>query len=165
MGRAKPGLVSFDIAAYERRTLTGSCYICAMLAGEWDFDHEMLYEDEAHIGYLSRYPTMVGYALVAPKAHIEHVLRGFTEEQYLRMMAVVRRIGLAVEAVVGPERTYLLSLGSQQGNSHVHWHIAPLPPDVPYREQQLHALDLANGMVDRSIPEQAELAAAIRAAL
>jgi histidine triad (HIT) family protein len=136
-----------------------------MLAGEWDFDHEIIYEDEEHIGYLSRYPTLVGYALVAPKAHIEHVIRGFTEEQYLHMMAVVRRVGLAVEAVVGPERTYLLSLGSHQGNSHVHWHIAPLPANVPYQEQQLHAVDLANGMVDRSIPEQAALAAALRAAL
>jgi diadenosine tetraphosphate (Ap4A) HIT family hydrolase len=32
---------------------------------------------------------------------------------------------------------YLLSLGSNQGNAHVHWHIVPLPAGVPYREQQL----------------------------
>jgi diadenosine tetraphosphate (Ap4A) HIT family hydrolase len=136
-----------------------------MLAGEWDFEHEALYEDEDHIGYLNRYPTMPGYALVAPKAHIEHVLRGFTEDGYLRMMAVVRRVGLAVESVIGPERTYVLSLGSQQGNSHVHWHITPLPAGVPYREQQLRAVDLAHGMVDRTPAEQAALATAIRAAL
>lgn len=35
------------------------------------------------------------------------------------------------------ERIYLLALGSNQGNAHVHWHIIPLPPGVPYREQQL----------------------------
>lgn len=38
---------------------------------------------------------------------------------------------------MGAERVYLLSLGSNQGNAHVHWHIVPLPPGVPYHEQQL----------------------------
>ena len=33
------------------------------------------------------------------------------------------------------ERLYLLSLGSHQGNAHVHWHIAPLPPGVPYAKR------------------------------
>lgn len=40
----------------------------------------------------------------------------------------VYRVARAVEQVVPSERTYVLSLGSQQGNAHVHWHIAPLPP-------------------------------------
>ncbi len=35
-----------------------------------------------------------------------------------------------------PERIYILSLGSHQGNSHVHWHIAPLPSGMPYNDQQ-----------------------------
>jgi hypothetical protein len=34
------------------------------------------------------------------------------------------------------ERLYVLSLGSQQANRHVHWHLAPLPPGVPYEQQQ-----------------------------
>ncbi|WP_327412345.1 hypothetical protein [Streptomyces sp. NBC_01233] len=43
----------------------------------------------------------------------------------------VREIALAVEAVCEPERTYLYSLGSQQGNAHLHWHVAALPSGVP----------------------------------
>jgi hypothetical protein len=27
-----------------------------------------------------------------------------------------------------------------QGNSHIHWHVAALPPAFPYRDQQLAAL-------------------------
>jgi diadenosine tetraphosphate (Ap4A) HIT family hydrolase len=42
----------------------------------------------------------------------------------------------AVRQEVGAERVYLLSFGSNQGHSHVHWHVAPLPSGVPYREQQ-----------------------------
>ncbi|MFI1920099.1 hypothetical protein [Nocardia sp. NPDC020380] len=61
--------------------------------------------------------------------------------------------------------TYLLSLGSQQGNSHVHWHISPLPPGVPNHEQQFHALMAENGVLPWT-PEQAgALAERLRAAL
>jgi histidine triad (HIT) family protein/ATP adenylyltransferase len=56
---------------------------------------------------------------------------------------------------------YSLSLGSQQGNSHLHWHVAPLPPGVPYREQQFHALMAENGVLDVSDRSQADLARAI----
>jgi len=57
---------------------------------------------------------------------------------------------------------YSLSLGSQQGNSHVHWHIAPLPPGVPYDQQQFYALMSENGVLDVDDSAQAALAAAIR---
>jgi len=43
-------------------------------------------------------------------------------------------------AVVPTERMYSLSLGSRQGNAHLHWHIAPAAPGVPYDQQQYHAL-------------------------
>ena len=157
--------VPMDLAAYERRRLTGVCYICAMLAGDPDYPHETVYEDDAHIAYLSRYPAVVGYVLVAPKANIEHVVRDLAEPEYLRLMAVVRRVALSVESVVRPERTYLLSLGSQQGNAHLHWHVAPLPTGVPYHEQQFHAVMIENGILNRSAADQAVLAAQIRAAV
>ncbi len=38
------------------------------------------------------------------------------------------------------ERMYCLSLGGQQGNAHLHWHLAPLPPGAPYDRQQYYAL-------------------------
>jgi hypothetical protein len=50
------------------------------------------------------------------------------------------------------------------GNSHVHWHLAPLPPGVPFEEQQLAALDTDQGL-DLSDDELAELADRIRTAL
>jgi histidine triad (HIT) family protein/ATP adenylyltransferase len=52
-----------------------------------------------------------------------------------------------------------------QGNSHVHWHVAPLPPGVPYSEQQYHALMAENGIISQTPDEIATLGAAIRPAL
>ncbi|MFG2630758.1 hypothetical protein [Streptomyces sp. NPDC048473] len=74
----------------------------------------------------------------------------------------IREIALAVEAVCKPERTYLYSLGSQQGNTHLHWHIAGLPTGVPYPQQQFHALMTENGVLSLPPNEAAEMAARLR---
>ncbi|WP_433425429.1 HIT family protein [Microtetraspora malaysiensis] len=161
-----PRKEAFDLAGYVRRTRGGPCFVCAILAGAPGYDLEqILFEDEHHIAFLDRYPTMPGKVLVAPKAHVEHVARDLDEEAYLRLMGTVRRITLAVEAVVPSERTYLLSLGSQQGNTHLHWHIAPLPPGTPYEQQQYPALMTENGVIPWSARQALDLAGRLRAAL
>ncbi|MEU7740271.1 HIT family protein [Nonomuraea sp. NPDC049158] len=136
------------------------------MAGDPAYDlEEVVYEDEHHLAFLARYPTMPGYVLVCPKVHIEHAVRDLDEDGYLDLMRVVRRVALAVEAVVPSERTYLLTLGSRQGNAHLHWHVAPLPPGTPYEEQQYYALMSENGVIPWSSGQARELADRIRAAL
>ncbi|MGW1802528.1 HIT family protein [Streptomyces sp. NPDC001984] len=115
-----------DLDAYATRVRIGPCFVCAYLAGDPDYRRDAVYEDEAHVAFLDRWPTVPGQVLVAPKAHIEHVVRDMDEAAFNGLMLVVRKVALAVEAVFAPERTYLLSLGSQQGNAHLHWHIAGL---------------------------------------
>ncbi|MEV6816748.1 HIT family protein [Micromonospora sp. NPDC051296] len=157
--------VPMDLAAYERRARSQRCFVCAFLAGEPGFEHEVLHDDGAHVAFLSRYPTMRGYTLVVPRRHVEDVVRDLTPEEYLSLQAVVHRVARAVGEVIAPERTYLLSLGSMQGNAHVHWHVAPLPPGVPYDEQQYHALMAEHGIVPQTPQQVAELGARIRTAL
>ena len=81
---------------------------------------------------------------------------------FLHLQAVVHRVARAVAATVPTERMYALSLGSQQGNAHLHWHIAPLPPGVPCEQQQFHALMAENGVLDVDDTAQEALACAIR---
>ncbi|MGY0235630.1 HIT family protein [Longispora urticae] len=158
--------VPFDVGAYLERIRTAPCYICALVAGAPGFEKEVtVYDDGEAIAYLGGYPTMPGHVLVAPKRHLEHVVRDFTEDGYLRLQAVVYRVARAVEAVVPSERTYVLSLGSQQGNSHLHWHISPLTPGIPLERQQFHALMAENGLIPWTEEQAAELGARIRSAL
>ncbi|MFE2180067.1 HIT family protein, partial [Streptomyces sp. NPDC059455] len=145
---------AMDLEAYTARTRSGPCFVCAFLAGHPDYSHETVYEDQDHGAFLDRWPTVRGKVLVAPKAHIEHVVRDLDEAAYLRLMRVVREVALAVEGVCGPERTYLYSLGSWQGNAHLHWRIAALSAGVPYEQQQFHALMAENGVLSVS-PEEA----------
>ncbi|MFB7268619.1 hypothetical protein ACFCXH_41790, partial [Streptomyces nojiriensis] len=54
---------------------------------------------------------------------------------------------------------------SRQGNAHLHWHIAALPPGVPYEWQQFHALMTENGVLSPSPAERAATAGLLRAAV
>jgi diadenosine tetraphosphate (Ap4A) HIT family hydrolase len=134
-----------------------------MLRGNLDYFHHVVYEDDRTVAFLQRYQTLCGYVLIAPKQHREQVIDDFSLGEYLGLQAVIHRVGQAIRAVVPTERLYVLSLGSQQANRHVHWHLAPLPPGVPFEQQQLAAL--ASDL--RLIADEAEmaaLAAQIRAA-
>ncbi|WP_433622989.1 HIT family protein [Nocardia sp. CA-120079] len=157
--------VPFDLAGYRQRVQSGPCFVCDLVAGTPGSEHEVVFDDDEHVAFLGRYPTMYGHVLVAPKMHVEHVVRDFEQDAYLRLQAVLHRVALAVEAVVPSERTYLLSLGSQQGNAHVHWHVQPLTPGTPYEQQQFHALMAENGVIPWSGAEAAELGRRLRAEL
>ena len=155
----------FDPKEYRQRSQSGPCFICATVAGEPDFAHHIVYEDPNAIAFLDKMPTLYGYVLVAPRAHREQVTGDFSAKEYVALQDVVFRVSEAVRAEVKPERLYILSLGSQQGNSHVHWHIAPLPAGVAYEEQQLAALDKQGRVLDIPEAEMAALAERLRTRL
>jgi ATP adenylyltransferase len=151
-----------EIEAYIERSKHGPCFVCQIVARNASSEHHMIYEDDNAIVFLSKYQTLYGYTLVAPRDHREQATSDFTLDEYLALQALIYRVGEALRRVVPVERLYILTLGSQQGNRHVHWHIAPLPPGVPYREQQLAALNFENGLLELSEEEKAALALRIR---
>jgi diadenosine tetraphosphate (Ap4A) HIT family hydrolase len=86
--------------------------------------------------------------LVAPR---EQVTADFDETEYLELQRVVRRVADAVRRATA--------------NRHVHSHVLPCPPGLPFERQQLALLDWEHGFVDLSGEETAALAARIRAEL
>jgi diadenosine tetraphosphate (Ap4A) HIT family hydrolase len=149
-----------DVAAYEKRSREGSCFICELIAGA--DPHHVLYEDPNVVVFLAKYQVLYGYTLVAPRDHREQATGDFTLEEYLALQRVIYLVAEALRQVVPTERIYILTLGSQQGNRHVHWHVAPLPPGVPYEQQQTAAIALSNGVLALSDEEMASLAQALR---
>lgn len=151
-----------DLKAYATRTQAEECFICNVIDGTNPDEHPPIYRDDTAIAFLNRFPTLLGYVLVAPIEHRQNVVTDFTTEEYLRLQALVHRVGTAISDVLPTERLYVLSLGSKQGNAHVHWHLAPLPPGVAYEEQQFRALMMEpNGYLDVPDEDQAALARAI----
>jgi diadenosine tetraphosphate (Ap4A) HIT family hydrolase len=157
MDSPPPGRVPFDTGQHACRSREGPCFICAILDGHPDYPHHDVYEDADTIAFLTCYPTLLGYCLVAPKRHVESWVHDLHEAEYPALQRVVHRVARAVAAAVPTERMYCLSLGSQQGNAHVHWHIAPLPPGVPYHHQQYYALMAENGVLGVDDNTQAAL--------
>ena len=155
----------FDFEAYVHDIQTKPCFLCAIAAKNPEYGHHIIYEDDVAIAFLNKYPVLYGYTLVAPKEHREQVTGDFMVDEYLKLQRVVYRVAEAVRLETAAERVYILSLGSQQGNSHVHWHIAPLPPGVPFKKQQLAALSIEHGVLDLSDEEMAQLAGRLKGRL
>jgi diadenosine tetraphosphate (Ap4A) HIT family hydrolase len=156
MFRSQP----FDIGAYEKRSKDGPCFVCELVAGT--NPHHMIYADQSVIVFLNKYSALYGYTLGAPRDHREQATGDLTVDEYLALQRVIYHVAEALRHVVPTERIYILTLGSQPGNRHGHWHLAPFPPGVPYEQQQTAALDLSKGILALSDEEMASLAQALR---
>jgi ATP adenylyltransferase len=153
--------IFFDLDSYIQKIQNSPCFICEMVQGRLNGNH-IIYQNDAFIAFFNKYPVLYGYVLVAPTIHKEQVTGDFTLDEYLDFQRSVYLIAEAVRKSITAERVYILSLGSQQGNRHVHWHIAPLPYGVPFKEQQLEALRAENGILDIPDNEMEDLARRIR---
>ena len=162
----EPARVPFDLEDYFRE-VEGGCFICRLIGGDPGLPpHHVIWRSQEAIAFLNRLPTVFGSALVAPLAHREQVTGDLTLHEYLVLQRIVYAVAEAVREVLSPERVYIMSLGSQQANAHVHWHIVPCPPGTPLEEQQVALLDAEKRGIVELEPEQAEtLAAQLRSHL
>ena len=162
LGAGRERRAALDLAALAERARNGPCFICAFLTGEPGYEHELLYQDEERVAFLARYPTLRGYTIVAPRRHLEQIGGDLSKPAHVALQALVYDVADALRRVLPVERVYVLSLGSNEGNAHVHWHVAPLPPGVPYEQQQYRALMAEYGVIEELPDERGRLAAAIR---
>ena len=137
--------------------------MCRTVEGNVRFPENVIHEDDRAIVLLDGYPRAYGYTLVAPKEHREQVTGDFTVGEYLDLQRLVYRVAEAVREEVGAERMYLYTFGSNQGNAHVHWHVVPLPPGVPYEDQQGAWASWSKGVLEIPKEEMASLARRIGA--
>ncbi len=137
----EPDREAFDMDGYIHEMARG-CFICRLVQGDPSLlAHQVIWRNEEAIAFLDRFPTVYGYTLVAPVEHMEQVTGDFSLQRYLSLQRVVHAVAEAVRLALSPERVYILSLGSQQANAHVHWHLVPCPPGVPLEEQQGALID------------------------
>jgi len=162
----EPSRAAFDMESYLAEVRQG-CFICKLVKGDPSLPaHHIVWHSDKAIAFLNRFPLVFGYVLVAPVAHLEQVTGDFSLQQYLELQRVIHAVGEAVRKVLQPERVYILSLGSQQGNAHVHWHVVPCPPGLPFEEQQLALLNVQQrGVLEVSDEEGQALVAQLRAHL
>jgi histidine triad (HIT) family protein/ATP adenylyltransferase len=54
----QPAKVAFDVERYARRVRKGPCFVCAFIAGDPDYRHHLVYENDETVAFLARYPTL-----------------------------------------------------------------------------------------------------------
>lgn len=140
-----------------------ACFVCETVTGNPNYQHAIVYEDASAIAFLAKYGNMKGHVLVASKHHREEVTGHYSQDEYCELQSVVWLVGEALRKTLPTERLYVASMGSQQANRHVHWHVVPLPPGVPYEHQQWAAF--MRGVLEISFEEKLGLAESTRRAI
>jgi diadenosine tetraphosphate (Ap4A) HIT family hydrolase len=127
----------FDAEQYIRRSPEGPVFRRSVLAGHRDSPRHDVCENAGAMAFLASWPVLLGRCLAAPKRHVERWVDDLDKNEFVDLQRVVHRVARALAASVPTERMHWLSLGSYQGDAHLHWHVAALPPGVPYEQQQL----------------------------
>ena len=123
-----------------------------------------MYEDDEAIAFLQRFQTVLGYVLVAPKEHREDVVVDFSEEEYLADRPLSGVSGWRSAKRCRPSGSTSSASAASRAMRTCIGTVVPLPPGVPFQQQQLAAIDTDLGF-DLSEDELEQLAARIRSRL
>jgi diadenosine tetraphosphate (Ap4A) HIT family hydrolase len=147
-----------DMASLHDTFRTGPCFVCEIVKRNSDSAQFIVYEDDKYIAFLDAYPRQLGYTLVSPKRHLEQVTQDFDLDAYLDIHRLVYHISETIREVMDAERMYIFTFGSNQGNSHVHWHVVPCPRGTPYDKQQGAAVGWQAGVLKVPDKDMVDLA-------
>jgi diadenosine tetraphosphate (Ap4A) HIT family hydrolase len=74
--------------------------------------------------------TLPGWLVLLPTGHVTSFAQ-LSPEAADELGGLVRRVSIALEAVTGCVKTYLMQFSEAEGFSHLHLHLVPRPADQP----------------------------------
>jgi diadenosine tetraphosphate (Ap4A) HIT family hydrolase len=156
-------MARLDHAQYDAVARSG-CFVCRILEGRpFVPNPRIVFEDDQVIAFLNQFPTQEGYTIVCPKRHVERYEADVSEEEWLYLQVIARKIAKAISEATGAIRMYVASLGSPERNAHLHLHLCPCPEGTPFEQQQFAAMEMKDGRyLDLSDERLDEIAAQIR---
>jgi histidine triad (HIT) family protein len=94
------------------------CVFCDIVEKN-DPYHEIVWQDDAHLAFLSIHPIREGHLLVIPKKHVDYLF-DMEEVEYLALMKASKALAPALREAFGSRRIYLGVDGFQVSHTHVH---------------------------------------------
>jgi diadenosine tetraphosphate (Ap4A) HIT family hydrolase len=74
--------------------------------------------------------TLSGWLVIVPTRHVTSFTE-LTPRAADELGGLIRRLGVALEAVTGCVKTYLMQFSEAEGFSHLHFHLVPRMADQP----------------------------------
>lgn len=100
-----------------------ACIFCSIVRGE--APSHKIWEDEAHIAFLSIFPNTPGFSVVIPKAHCPSYAFAAPDEVLAPLVLAAKRVGRQLDrALDGVARTGMIFEG--YGVDHLHAKLFPM---------------------------------------
>lgn len=113
--------------------MNDNCLTCELVARRdrdeappWDSIHRTPYWDIVH----SYNTSLPGWLVLISRRHMTAVDE-MTEAEALELGALIRQVSLALKAVTGCQKTYVIQFAEAAEHPHVHFHIVPRMADQP----------------------------------
>ncbi len=111
----------------------GACKACEMTERRrlgksplWDCIYQTEFWDVAH----AFNTALPGWLVLVLRRHIES-LDELTEQEAAELGPLIRRVSLAIKAVIGCVKTYVIQFAEHKDYPHVHFHIVPRMANQP----------------------------------
>lgn len=118
------------VRAVNTENLVPGCYPCDQQAAtSLPAREDVIHTDHWRVAHAFN-STLPGWLVLLPTRHV----LSFTElapEAADELGGLVRRLGIALEAVTGCVKTYLMQFSEAEGFAHLHIHMVPRMPDPP----------------------------------
>ena len=106
--------------------MSENCIFCKIAQGE--ASASMVYEDGDVLAFMDLHPIRVGHTLIICRDHWEN-LYDVPEETLKEMIAVVKRVAVAVKKAVGADGIQIIENNGRcagQVVMHIHFHVIPM---------------------------------------
>lgn len=103
------------------------CVFCKIVKGK--IPSYKIYEDSDFFVFLDAFPSLEGQTLVVPKGHDVEYLFDMKDDDYCKLMKVVKKISIAVDKALKPIKTGIVVEGLEV--DHVHVKLYPLMERKP----------------------------------
>ena len=110
--------------------LISGCYSCDQQgAGHLPPGEDVVHTEHWRVAHAFN-STLPGWLVVLPTRHVT-AFTELTPAAADELGGLVRRLSVALEAVTGCMKTYLMQFSEAEGFSHLHLHLVPRLPDQP----------------------------------
>ena len=113
------------------------CIFCKIARGE--LPCHKVWESATHIAFLSIFPSMKGFTVVASKKHLPSKVETLAAEDYTSLFLAGKTVQQLLTKALGVDRTALVAEGT--GVDHAHLKLIPLigtTPSTPWTGGEAH---------------------------